>query len=933
MLLQVYLITRNIIGEYYLPIQLEIANGLHHLISQHFQLLPEFQYYYHQSDNSTNQSLTPTLSWNAVTGADSYKVQVSEDAGFATLIINQSGVTETSFAVIELSNDTQYYWRVLSTNSAGDSNWSTPFNFTTLPTIAGVPLLVSPSDNATNESLNPTLSWNAVTGADSYKVQVSEDAGFATFIIDQSGVTVTTLNITGLSNNTQYYWRVLATNSAGDSNWSEVFNFTTLPTIAGVPVLTSPSDNSTNQSLTPTLSWNAVTGADSYKVQVSDDAGFATFIIDEVGVTETTLNVTGLSNDLQYYWRVLATNSAGDSNWSAQFNFTTLPTIAGAPVLVSPSNNSTNQSLTPTLSWNAVIGADSYKVQLSDDPGFATFIIDQSGVIETTLNVTGLSNETQYYWRVLSTNSAGDSEWSIPFNFTTLPNIAAVPVLVSPSNNSTNESLTPTLSWNAVSGTNSYKVQVSEDAGFATFIIDQSGVTVTTLNITGLSNDTQYYWRVLATNSAGDSEWSTPFNFTTLPTIAGVPVLISPSNNSTNQSLNPTLSWNAVNGADSYKVQLSDDAGFSNIVFEQLDITTSSVDITGLSNDTQYYWRVLATNSAGDSNWSAPFNFTTLPTIAGAPVLVSPTDNSTNQSLTPPLSWNAVTGADSYKVQLSDDPGFATFIIDQSGVTETTLNITELSNDSQYYWRVLSTNSAGDSNWSATFNFTTLPTIAAVPVLVSPSDNSTNQSLIPTLSWNAVPAADSYKIQLSDDAGFSTFIVNQSGLIGTSFAVTGLSDNTQYYWRVLATNSAGDSNWSTPFNFTTLPNIADAPVLASPSNNSTNQSLTPTLSWNAVTGADSYKVQVSDDAGFATFIIDEVGVTETTLNVTGLSNDLQYYWRVLATNSAGDSNWSAQFNFTTLPTIAGAPVLVSPSNNSTNQSLTPTLELECSYRR
>ncbi len=80
------------------------------------------------------------------------------------------------------------------------------------------------------------------------------------------------------------------------------------------------------------------------------------------------------------------------------------------------------------------------------------------------------------------------------------------------------------------------------------------------------------------------------------------------------------------------------------LVIDQLDITdTSSVDITGLSNDIQYYWRVLATNSAGDSNWSTPFNFTTLPTIAGVPVLASPSNNSTNQSLTPTLSWNAVT--------------------------------------------------------------------------------------------------------------------------------------------------------------------------------------------------------------------------------------------------------------------------------------------------
>ena len=449
--------------------------------------------------------LTPTLSWNAVTGAESYKVQVSEDAGFTTFIIDQSGITETSFEVTGLSNNMQYYWRVIATNSAGDSNWSTPFNFTTLPTISGVPVLVSPVNNAANQSLTPTISWNAVTGADSYKVQVSEDAGFSTFIIDQSGVIETNLAVTGLSNDVQYYWRVLSTNSAGDSNWSTPFNFTTLPTISDAPVLVLPVNNATNQSLTPTLSWNAVTGSDSYKVQVSEDAGFSTFIIDQSGVIETNLAVTGLSNDIQYYWRVLSTNSAGDSNWSTPFNFTTLPTISDAPVLVLPVNNATNQSLTPTLSWNAVTGADSYKVQVSEDAGFATFIIDEAGVTETTLNITGLSNEVQYYWRVLATNSAGDSNWSTPFNFTTLPTISDAPVLVSPADNSTNQSLTPTLSWNAVPGADSYNVQVSEDAGFATFIIDESGLTETTLNITGLSNDTQYYWRVLSTNSAGDS--------------------------------------------------------------------------------------------------------------------------------------------------------------------------------------------------------------------------------------------------------------------------------------------------------------------------------------------------------------------------------------------------------------------------------------------
>ena len=108
------------------------------------------------------------------------------------------------------------------------------------------------------------LSWNAVTGADSYRVQVSELSDFSTTVLDQSGLTVTTAMLSGLSNNTTYYWRVLSQNAGGDSPWSSIWSFTTIPAIADVPILTAPSDLSTDIALDESLSWNAVTGADSY---------------------------------------------------------------------------------------------------------------------------------------------------------------------------------------------------------------------------------------------------------------------------------------------------------------------------------------------------------------------------------------------------------------------------------------------------------------------------------------------------------------------------------------------------------------------------------------------------------------------------------------------------------------------------------------------
>ena len=100
-------------------------------------------------------------------------------------------------------------------------------------------------------------------------------------------------------------------------------------------------------------------------------------------------------------------------------------------------------------------------------------------------------------------------------------------------------------------------------------------------------------------------------------------------------------------------------------------------------------------------------------------------------------------------------------------------------------------------------------TAPLAPVLSSPSNGSTGISTSPTLTWNASTGADSYALQVATDPGFSTIILQQSGITGTSFTVDGLSENTTYYWRANATNAYGISGWSNAWSFTTL----TAPVM------------------------------------------------------------------------------------------------------------------------
>src|SRR5262249_51389618 len=131
------------------------------------------------ANGATGVSTSPTLTWNASATATSYRVQVATDAGFATIVSDQS-VGGTSADVTGLAPSTVHFWRVNATNAGGTSAWSTVWSFTTAGgSPPASPTLVSPLDGTPNASRTPTLTWNASAGATSYHVQVSTSSSFA----------------------------------------------------------------------------------------------------------------------------------------------------------------------------------------------------------------------------------------------------------------------------------------------------------------------------------------------------------------------------------------------------------------------------------------------------------------------------------------------------------------------------------------------------------------------------------------------------------------------------------------------------------------------------------------------------------------------------------------------------------------------------------
>ena len=90
------------------------------------------------------------------------------------------------------------------------------------------------------------------------------------------------------------------------------------------------------------------------------------------------------------------------------------------------------------------------------------------------------------------------------------------------------------------------------------------------------------------------------------------PILFDPANGSTNQLASLTLEWYATETAENYAIQVDDNSDFTSPVFNQSEITDTSQQITGLDNNTVYYWRVNASNAGGTSEWSEVWDFTTL---------------------------------------------------------------------------------------------------------------------------------------------------------------------------------------------------------------------------------------------------------------------------------------------------------------------------------
>ncbi|MDD3590499.1 MAG: Ig-like domain-containing protein, partial [Thermoguttaceae bacterium] len=436
------------------------------------------------------------------------------------------------------------------------------------------------------------------------------------------------------------------------------------------------------------------------------------------------------------------------------------------------------------------------------------------------------------------------------------------------------------LSWNALTGASYYTVERSYNSGSTWTTLNGSVSSASYLDSTITAN-TEALYRVKGVNASGASPGATVVG-------SGTPFLPPSSVTTSVAGVDSILiSWTPYDSNATYKLERSDNGSVWSAVVTNYT-GTSYVD-QGLTVDCT--WRYRVSSYLSSTGYSAPSNVVSVFLAATIPATPTLTRATLLDANTISLTWSSVPGASSYLLARSTDGvNWATPVVvsgssyedASSGINASTTN---------YYYRVSAQNTAGTSNASAA--------VQAVPepiVSFSPTQQASNSL---TLSWTNGSSDFPFRLERSLDE--STWTTLASNLTSPTYADSGLTPNTTYYYRVcLVANVC--SSW-TSTSAQTYPAAPNSPTISVSTTVDSS-----TISWNAVTGATSYSVERSLDSQTWSVVANQI--TGTSCVDSGLAPRTGYYYRARAVNVGGASSPSAVVLATT---ATPAPTITSVS--------------------
>src|ERR671910_2457348 len=356
-----------------------------------------------------------SLAWNDVVGETGFRV---ERAPGGTTNWASVGIVPRDnwvFTDTGLAASTTYKYRVIATSRTGDS---APSNVLT-STTAALPPPVAPGGvtAVAASSSEVDVTWQDVAGESGYRGQRSLNGGSGWVQVGTTAQDVVLFSDTGLAASTTYFYRVVAFNNSGTSAPSAVVSATTAaPPPPPVPEAPGGVTAVAVSSSQVDVDWQDVAGESGYAVQRSLDGVSGWDLVGTTGQDVVSFSDTGLAASTAYFYRVVASNGGGDSPPSAVVSATTATAPPVAPAGVSAVAVSSSQV---DVAWQDVAGESGYAVQRSPDGVSGWAQVGVTGRDVVSFSDTGLAASTTYYYRVVASNSSGDSAPSVIVSATT----------------------------------------------------------------------------------------------------------------------------------------------------------------------------------------------------------------------------------------------------------------------------------------------------------------------------------------------------------------------------------------------------------------------------------------------------------------------------------------------------------------------------------
>ncbi|MBR9974201.1 MAG: M28 family metallopeptidase [Bacteroidetes bacterium] len=194
-----------------------------------------------------------------------------------------------------------------------------------------------------------------------------------------------------------------------------------------------------------------------------------------------------------------------------------------------------------------------------------------------------------------------------------------VPLPIAPTAGQTGVSDPVVFVWTEEEGADRYHLQVATDASFNSLVYESDMLGEATVTVAGLTPWTSHYWRVRACGADGCSRWS---EFRSFRTMVGAPVMRSPLADEQPAYDAVAISWQPVDGARHYELQVSEFVNFG-VLERDAQSLLDTTYVTGLEAGTTYHVRVRAVSEDGPGAWSVPTSFTTS-TVADIAALRGP---------------------------------------------------------------------------------------------------------------------------------------------------------------------------------------------------------------------------------------------------------------------------------------------------------------------